>query len=311
MPEDVSCSEYVVVIGDANIDISTTSSISMRVNGPHPSLGVIFKPGGGPRNVAENLALLGCKTYLLSVLGDDAYGRDVAQATQKAGVDLSATLCCQGQATSRSVIVNDCDGENYCVVGDMSIVTQISPQWLEAHAELLKGATAIVTSLVLSKETLAWLLTHHSDQPIFMDTVGSYFVPNLTPWLGRIHTLKLNRQETSLLSGLPFASREQAPEVAQWFHCAGVTQVVLSLGSFGFYYSNGEEAGWMNAPAVKVVNVTGAGDALLAGFAYGWLKGLPLADAARIARGCAAMTLMTPMNVHPALSVRAVDELRL
>ena len=262
------------------------------------------------RNIAENLALLGCKTFLLSALGDDADGEGLAAATRKAGVDLSATRICAGHATGRAVIVNDCDGENYCVVGNVAIMDQITPQWLTGHASLLSGAAAIVTSPAIRKETLAWLVSKYDQCPILMDTIGLHFIKNLTPWLGHIHTLKLDRHVAGQLSGIAVASRETAPEVARWFHRVGVKQLVLSLGGFGFYYSNEEVAGWMDAPSVKVVNVTGAGDALLAGFAYGWVQGMPFADTARFARACAALTLMTPMNVHPALSPQAVEELR-
>ncbi|MBV8046865.1 MAG: kinase [Paludibacterium sp.] len=302
---------YAVIIGDANMDISATSSISMRTNGPHPCPAVIYKPGGGPRNIAESLALLGCKTYLISALGDDANGRDLAAVTQKAGVDLSATRICEGQATGCYLIVNDCSGENCCTVGNIAITNLITPQWLERYTELLHNAAAIVINTTLSRETLAWLLTHHGDQPIFVDTVGAHYCPRLDPWLARIHTLKPNRLEASKLSGLPLASRDQAPDVANWFHRAGVNQVVLSLGSYGFYYSNGMEAHWMDAPTVNVINVTGAGDALLAGFVYGWLKELPWPEVARFAKACAALTLMTDMNVHPELSPRVAEELRM
>ncbi|WP_169449828.1 PfkB family carbohydrate kinase [Paludibacterium yongneupense] len=112
-----------------------------------------------------------------------------------------------------------------------------------------------------------------------------------------------------MLPGRPFGSREHAPAVAEWFHRAGVVRIVLSLGAYGVYYSSDGEAGWMDALPVDVVSVNGAGDALMAGLAYGFLHAIPFVDTVRFALACAAMTLTCHDNCHPHLSAAAVGAL--
>ncbi|WP_051228792.1 PfkB family carbohydrate kinase [Paludibacterium yongneupense] len=299
---------YAVVIGDANLDITGTPDVAMRSRMPHPG-SIRTKPGGCARNVAENLARLGCDTRLVSVFGDDADGRELMAVTLLTGVDLSPSRIITATPTANCLLVYDGDGEIFCTVGDVSIVSQITPERLQEHSALLQDAALIVVNTVLPAATLAYLCEHYGDRPLFVDTIDALLADRIRPWLARVHTLKPNRAEASQLSGLPFGSREDAAPVAAWFHRAGVAHVVLSLGEYGLYYSNGADAGWMTPPQVTIANTTGAGDALMAGLAYGWLQGLPFVETTRFALGCAALTLTCDDNTHPALSAQAVGRL--
>ncbi|WP_051228740.1 PfkB family carbohydrate kinase [Paludibacterium yongneupense] len=301
---------YAVVIGNSNMDIAGTRvpGVAMRAFDAGPGV-IRYKRGGVARNVAENLARLGCDCRFVSVFGDDHHGQALWAATSEAGVDLSPSRIVPDATTSTCLVVNDSAGEMFYAIADLSIIERLSPAHLADHSELLEGAALIVTNTDLSEEALDWLFTRHGDRPLLVDTVDAFYAGRILPWLSRVHTIKPNRAEASQLSGLPFKSREHAPPIADWFHRAGVMQVVLSLGEYGLYYSNGQSAGWMEPLPVDVVNVSGAGDALLAGLAYGWLEGQPFVDALRFACGCAALTLTTEDNNYPALSPSAVREL--
>jgi pseudouridine kinase len=299
-------SSYIVVIGDATIDMMAIATRPVRPYASHQCSGVYQKRGGCARNTAENLARLGCDTRLISAFGDDPSGHDLMAATRLAGVDLAASRQIPGSASATVLIVNDPSGEHFCIIGDDSISQSLTAQWLQTQRPLLQDAALIVANTRLSDESLAWLFTEHHDQPIFIDTVAMDVVERIRPWLAQVHTIKLSRVEARHLSGLPFSSREHAPAIASWFHDQGLQQVILSLGEYGVYFSNGEHAGWMEAPTTTVVDVTGAGDALMAGLAYGWFNALPFIDTVQFALGCAAMTLSTRDNNHPELTRDAV-----
>ncbi|MFN2286447.1 MAG: PfkB family carbohydrate kinase, partial [Anaerolineae bacterium] len=65
------------------------------------------------------------------------------------------------------------------------------------------------------------------------------------------------------------------------FLARGIAQVALSLGADGLLLATREIAVFAVPPAVPVKNVTGAGDALLAGLAYALERNLLLAEHAR------------------------------
>jgi len=88
----------------------------------------------------------------------------------------------------------------------------------------------------------------------------------------------------------------------------GVKNVIVTLGEKGIYVSCGDGAGeerkesclskFMVPYRGEVVDVTGAGDALVAGLVYGIYKGYSLEMAARFGLGAAALTISTKEAVR-------------
>ncbi|NLF56468.1 MAG: 1-phosphofructokinase, partial [Candidatus Hydrogenedens sp.] len=72
------------------------------------------------------------------------------------------------------------------------------------------------------------------------------------------------------------------------FHALGAGLVALSLGAGGALVSRDGERYEVRPPKIKEVNPVGSGDALVAGFAVGIERDLPLAETARL--GVAAGT---------------------
>lgn len=106
-----------------------------------------------------------------------------------------------------------------------------------------------------------------------------------TPFL-----VKPNAEEAAAFAGHLVDTRAAARRAACAFLERGITQVALSLGAEGLLLATREAAVFAIPPAVTVKNVTGAGDALLAGLAYALDRNLPLAEQARwgVAAGTAS-----------------------
>ena len=99
-------------------------------------------------------------------------------------------------------------------------------------------------------------------------------------------------------------------QAARLLHAQGVQQVIVSLGERGVYWSDKDAGhGWQQALAAEVVNVTGAGDALMAGVVHGFLHNQALPDVIPFALGCAALTVTCALANHPSLSVVSVEQL--
>jgi 6-phosphofructokinase 2 len=102
--------------------------------------------------------------------------------------------------------------------------------------------------------------------------------------------VKPNTDEAAAFVGHPVETRDDALRAARAFLERGIAQVALSLGAEGLLLATRDAAVFAIPPAVSVKNVTGAGDALLAGLAYALERGLPLAEQARwgVAAGTAS-----------------------
>jgi pseudouridine kinase len=262
------------------------------------------------RNVAENLARLGHTTRLLTAVGDDAYGATLLQSARQAGVDVQGCWVLPDQASSTYLSIHGPDGDMALAVNDMRILDAITPERLAGHRGALAQAAAAVADCNLSGETLAWLFAHADATPVLVDGVSAAKCRRVTPWLGQVHTLKLNRLEAQTLSGVAVDTDAGIEQAAQWLHQQGVRHVVVSLGARGAYWSDREHGqGWQAALTTDVVNVSGAGDALMAGLVHAFVGGQSLADAMPFALACAALTLNCEGANHPGLCVGAVNRL--
>jgi len=136
-----------------------------------------------------------------------------------------------------------------------------------------------------------------------------------------VHTMTPNRDElgalaTALTAAPPSARNfpaapsidpDPSPETAaSLLHDAGVANVWVRLGSEGSYFSAVEgdrkRAELLAANPSILVDVTGAGDAMVAGYVAALLAGLDPFLAARYGSAAAAVTIESPLTVNPSIS---------
>lgn len=300
----------VAVFGAANIDISASSKAAF-VPGDSTPGHITTTAGGVARNIAENLARLGCSTHLISAIGDDVQGQFLLDHTRRAGVDVSKCGVWQGQASSSYLSLNQPDATLMAAVNDMAVLDLLTPTDLARHTDFIATASAWVVDCNLSGASIAWLLQHANAVQIFVDGVSSHKCTKILPWLPGVHTLKINRLEAQTLTDMAIGSADQAQTAAQNLCKRGAKNVVISLGTGGvcWHQRNSDSGGYNAALDVRAINSNGAGDALTAALVYGALARWPLAQSVRFANACAAFTMTSSAANHPNLSVANASRL--
>ncbi|CAI0829217.1 Pseudouridine kinase [Serratia proteamaculans] len=300
---------YVVTVGSTNMDVCGYASSKLVYEDSNPGK-IKCTPGGVGRNIAQNVALLGRECHLISVVGDDFYGETLLEQAKLAGVHIGNFHKLHGENTSTYVSLLDNSGEMLVAINDMRILEKLTPALLATSKDLIQHAGVLVVDCNLTEDALAWLFGHSGNVPVFVDTVSAFKAPKIRRWLSHIHTLKPNRLEAEVLSGMTIHGPQDAQPVAQWFHQQGVQRLALSMGPAGVYYSEIDgQSGWSRPLTVDIVNVTGAGDAMMAGLAHCWLEDMTLADSIRFAQGCSALTLSSEFTNNPNLSNGSVQKL--
>ena len=229
--------DYVVIIGSANIDVAGYSHESLNYADSNPGK-IKFTPGGVGRNIAQNLALLGNKAWLLSAVGSDFYGQSLLTQTNQSGVYVDKCLIVPGENTSSYLSLLDNTGEMLVAINDMNISNAITAEYLAQHREFIQRAKVIVADCNISEEALAWILDNAANVPVFVDPVSAWKCVKVRDRLNQIHTLKPNRLEAETLSGIALSGCEDVAKVAAWFHQHGLNRLVLSMGGDGVYYSD-------------------------------------------------------------------------
>jgi len=296
----------VVVVGGANVDIGGISDRPLVERDSNPGR-VRVSVGGVGRNIAHNLRLLGLPVVFLTALGRDAHGDRVAAECAMAGIDCERVLRTREASTSTYLYIADEGGEMRLAVADMEICGRISPDYLREQADLLADAAAVVFDSNLPEESIRYLADTCSS-PLFADPVSVAKAPRLRGVLGSLHTLKPNRLEAELLSGVPIRAEEDLPRAAEALLASGMRRVFLSLGSRGVYAAEAGHGRHLPCCPAEPVNMTGAGDAMMAGLVWASLQGLDLENTARAAAAAASVAVEGKHTVNPLLSPALLRE---
>ena len=294
---------FVVVAGGANMDICAAPAAKLRLQDSNPGT-VVTSPGGVARNIAENLARLGIDCRLIAAVGADHHGDLLLQQGLAAGIDMSAVLRLDHVATSTYVSMLDDSGDMHAAVNDMSIVESLQPDLLRTHDRMLRQANMLIIDTNLPDASLEYLSNLPGDRPLLVDTVSVAKAPKIRPYLSAVHTIKAGASEAEVIADLRCRTERQLAKAARWFHEQGTQNVFISLGDKGVFYSDGEQTGLEPVPDADpdVTNANGAGDALFAGLAYGWLENWTLMETIRFAMSAAGVTMSHRSTINPDLS---------
>ena len=199
---------YAVVVGGVNVDIGGRSFKALVGEDSNPGE-VMTSLGGVGRNIAHNMSLMGVDTRLLSAYGDDLNGERVAAPCSELGIDLSHALRVSGASTSTYLYITDPEGEMALAVSDMEVCKKITPEYLSKNLALLQNAQVVVADANIPEESLKFL-ADNLFVPLFVDPVSTVKAEKVRDILPKIHTLKPNKIEAELLSGVKIETAKDA-----------------------------------------------------------------------------------------------------
>ena len=288
---------YAVVVGGVNVDIGGRSFNALVGEDSNPGE-VMTSLGGVGRNIAHNMSLMGLDVRLLSAYGDDLNGERVAASCSELGIDLSNALRVSGASTSTYLYITDPDGEMALAVSDMEVCKKITPEYLSKNLALLQNAQVVVADANIPQESLEFL-ADNLFVPFFVDPVSTVKAEKVRKILPKIHTLKPNKIEAELLSGVKIENEEDAEKAAKALIEKGVRRVFISMGSKGGFAATAKESLWHGIIPGKMVNTTGCGDAFMGALVWAYLEGMNLEDTAAAGLAAGSIAMESDETINP------------
>ena len=317
----VHTAPYVTVVGGVNMDIGGWPSEVPVDRDSNPGA-VRMSLGGVGRNIAHNMSLLGLDVRMVTAFGDDLYAQKIAASCGELGIDISQSPVIPEGHTSTYLFINDEKGDMLLAVSDMDIYRHLTPQLLSQRQKLLSGSQVLVIDTNIPAESIAYL-AENCPVPIFADPVSTAKAVKLQPVLGRLHTLKPNRMEAELLSGVAITDEASLNRAADVLLETGLRRVFVSLGGGGVFAADhsgrahlpvlparmrsGERVHLPVLPA-EMVNTTGCGDAFMAAITWAYLAGTDLTGTAKAGLAASAIAMEGAETINPAMSA---DSLKL
>ena len=297
----VHTAPYVTVVGGVNMDIGGRPHGELVAADSNPGQ-VRMSLGGVGRNIAHNMALMGLDVRMLTAFGDDMNAQRIAASCGELGIDISQCLTVPGGATSTYLFITDGHGDMALAVSDMEIYEHVTPAFLAGRARLLQNAQLLVVDTNIPAQSIAWL-AENIRLPIFADPVSTAKAVKLKPVLGKLHTLKPNRIEAELLSGVKITDDASLRKAAETLLDTGLHRVFISLGSDGVFAANrsGQQVQLPPLPGA-MVNTTGCGDAFMAAITWAYLQGTDLTDTAKAGLAASVIAMESAETINPAMS---------
>ena len=300
----------VVVIGGANMDFKCQSKAPMVLRTSNPGR-MAATVGGVACNIARNLARLGVPTALFTVVGQDEFGERILREARAAGLDASMTLL-SARPTGTYVALLDRDGELAAAISAMELMEELTADRISARAATLGQARLVVADCNLEQAALLRLaeICAGAKVPLAIDAVSTRKAERLRPLLKArlpVHLLALNRDEAAILTARKVRSEADLKRAAGILHQMNVKHVLIGLGDRGTYAASAEEDAHIAPFPAALADVTGGGDAALAGAIHALLNQQTLVEAARWGQAAAALTVSVPETVNTALSPAALQ----
>ena len=293
--------DYVCVLGGTNIDISGFPNKTLILQDSNPGQ-VKISLGGVGRNIAENLVHLGIPTKLISAVGDDVYGRKIMDHANAIGLDVRHTLMLGNRSTSTYLAILDETGDMKVAISSMDIFEDLSIDYIQTKRQVIEDSKICVIDTNVPVETIGYVLDNFKNTAFFLDTVSTTKALKIKDKIGSFHTIKPNKFEAELLTGIKITSESDLLKASQFFLDKGVQRVFISLAEAGVFYDNGSEHQLIPSPRVDVVNATGAGDAFVSALVYCHFNNLGMADTTRFAMTTSILALRHEETINPNIS---------
>lgn len=302
--------KQIVCIGGANLDrkIQVVERLQLHTSNPAYSSQSF---GGVARNIAENLGRLTDEVSLMTVVGEDQEGKSLLNYT-KDFVDVSAVSIIPNKTTGSYTAILDEKGEMAVALADMDIYDSIDKPFIEKKWGYVASAQMVILDTNFPSEVIIEVINRCKEEDITLciTPVSAPKIKKLPQNLTGVTWLIANKDEACALTGLKLEKETDFFKAAKKIVEKGVEKVVITRGSEGLiFFTNTGEKGVIPVPKVEVVDVTGAGDSLVAGIMFGSLNGLSTSVACKLGIACSILTLQSKETVNVSLTEENLNEL--
>jgi sugar/nucleoside kinase (ribokinase family) len=251
---------------------------------------LVLTIGGCAANVAVDLSKMGIRSSVLGRVGDDIFGRVVADMLRDQGVDVAGLQTSPGVDTSQTLIVNVVGQDRRFIhtfgANALFSAADISPELLAGCKTLYLGGYLLMNAV--RQDELAAVFAAARQRGI--KTVLDVVTPGPADYLSRLRNLLPhvdvflpNNHEGELITG------EGDPvKQAEIFHRLGAKTAIVTLGGDGAIVVG--EGVRLRAGAFRMpfVDGTGGGDAFAAGYIAGMLEGRDVEGCLKVASALGA-----------------------
>ncbi|MFM9873004.1 MAG: ribokinase [Fimbriimonadaceae bacterium] len=242
-----------LVVGSANADLVYSVTEFPSPGQTISSNGFNIYAGGKGANQAVACARAGASVQFCANVGSDNFGEFLTKSLTENGVALD-NLSIVSEPTGSAVILVNQSGENQIVL-NAGANDKLDANRVEAAIKATMPQLILV-QLEIPKESVDAVLA--SKVRVILNPAPYRDLSDSN--LNGLFAITPNETECAQLCGILPTTNEAAREAAQKLIAKGISNVVITLGRRGCYWTNNQEECFVSPPKVTPVDTTGAGD---------------------------------------------------
>ena len=265
-----------------------------------------METGGGGANAAVSFALQGFKTAYCGKVGDDIFGKTIANNLKNKGVGLDLLVEDEKRKTALSFVLSSGNGAKqandriiFLAEGACHFLAENEIKWQALKkAKLFYIAPLYEKSADLLEPLIMFAREHHEDRDSSENKIKIALNPSVYQIKNKIHQLRhliaktdiliLNLDEAAMLTDLPAGEEGLIIDKIQNM---GVDTIAITKGEEGALVAQDKHIYKVDIFPTKVAERTGAGDAFGSGFVAGLLEKNNIEYAIRLAMANSASCL--------------------
>lgn len=287
-----------LVIGDLMLDRYLIGEVE-RISPEAPVPVVLLKQenerAGGAANVAANLSLLGIRTTMAGIIGDDAEGRALLDMLRELNIDSAIVTSQQRPSVTKTRILG---GHQQMMRLDKESRLAFTESENNALHEQVSQAIAQKPDVIILSDYAKGVLSDALCQAVIAQA-KALGIPVLVDPKGRDYTkyqgataLTPNKKETSEACGIDAMDTDRLLQAAADLRDhLGLKFLAVTRGEEGISLLEQNETIHIPAAAKQVFDVSGAGDTVIATLAAGLVHGLSHLQAFELANIAAGIVV--------------------
>lgn len=248
----------IIVIGSANTDMVVKSQSLPKPGETILGGTFLMNAGGKGANQAVAAARLGGDVTFVTKVGNDIFGNQTIEGLQKEGIHTENIFIDEKAPSGTALIMVNEEGEN-CIVVAPGANGNLLPADIEQVKEI-NDAEIILMQLEIPMETIEAVAVKAkaNHQKVIINPAPAQKLSD--ELLNGLFLITPNETEAGILSGIKVEDETTATQAAEVFLNKGVQNVIITLGKQGAYFQNIDMKFITDAPVVKAMDTTAAGD---------------------------------------------------
>ncbi len=291
-----SQSQKIFAVGGAHIDRRGQMATDFVPGASIPGT-MREEIGGGAFNALRIAVRRGVTATLMSVRGGDGPGARVAEAIAQEGIEDASAIFLDRSTPSYTALL-DRTGDVVAALADMGLYELAFPKQMRRSKvrEAIARHDAILTDANLPETALARLIACADGRPVYAIAISPAKAIRLTELLPSLTCLFMNRREAAALAALPVHADPRS--IVSALAARGIVRVVITHGGDAAIVFH-EGRLWTVTPPRprRIVDVTGAGDAIAGATVAALLRGAPFIEAVREGIAAAMLAVETASAV--------------